>query len=129
MAEVFLPLMDARVLLIEDEPLVAMMLEEFVNELGGVDCITASHAGAALSAIEHDDIDIAIVDVSLTSDGPSFEIADALADKGIDFIFSTGRTASDLPPRHCDVPFLSKPYSLDDLSRAIAVYTPKIRVT
>jgi DNA-binding NarL/FixJ family response regulator len=121
MAEVSLPLSHARVLLIEDEPLVAMMLEEFVAELGGVDCITASHREAALYAIDNEEIDVAIVDLSLGAEGPNFEIADALADNGVRYVFSSGGSASDLPERHRHVPFLSKPYSLDALARVVSV--------
>jgi DNA-binding NtrC family response regulator len=119
MTEIALPLTGTRVLLIEDEPLVAMMLEEFVYELGGA-CVTASTPEAVFEALERQGADFAIVDVSLSPNGPDFAIADALADLGVRFVFSSGHSAAELPARHREVPFLSKPYSLDDLARAVS---------
>lgn len=119
------------VLLVEDQPLIALMVEEFVHELGSANCLTAFDQNGAVAVIDRCSFDLAILDVNLTDAGPDFHIADLLHDRGIPFVFTSGHTVADLPARHRHVPFLSKPFELSNLAdglRAIIVDKPEPHV-
>ena len=107
------------VLIVEDEPLIAMMLEDFVDSLGhnvagSVDCVAD-----ALARVEAGGFDVAIVDVHLRGGEASWPVADALADKGIAYLFSTGGYASQTPDRHRGAPMLPKPFTMAGVETAI----------
>jgi two-component sensor histidine kinase/DNA-binding response OmpR family regulator len=97
-----------RVLLVEDESLVAMMLGEVLRELGFSvigPCATAAEATATIGST---DVSAAILDVNL--DGELvYPVADLLAAQDIPFAFITGYSEESLSPRYADVPVLKKP--------------------
>ncbi|MBX9731501.1 MAG: response regulator [Sphingomonas sp.] len=108
------------ILIVEDEQLIAMMLEDFVEMLGKrvigpVDCIADG-----LAAIAAGGIDAAILDVNLRGDETSWPLADALTDAGIPFVFASGGSGSDIADRFRDRPMLSKPFTMDDVETALA---------
>ncbi|MGJ3264933.1 MAG: response regulator [Salinarimonas sp.] len=108
-----------RVLVVEDEVLVAMMLEDTLVELGYAVVGLAHRLQDGLCAAERDDIDVALLDINL--DGQrSLPIADRLAARGIPFAFSTGYGSVALGGAHPKVPILRKPFSGDDLRRTLA---------
>lgn len=108
-----------RILVVEDEALIALAVEEEARMLGGTETYVAYHKQQALEAIAEWHPDIAIVDVSLTDTGEDYEIADTLADRGIPFVFSSGHLAGELPDRHVGRPFVSKPMQSSDFAEAI----------
>jgi DNA-binding LytR/AlgR family response regulator len=102
---------DLRVLLLEDEPLIAMELAEIISAAGGAIAASVRTAQEALGAFDKTNIDVAILDVHLRT-GTSIEVAEALAELEIPFVFCTGdgqdqRHAANWP----DVPVIVKPYS------------------
>lgn len=109
-----------RVLVVEDEPLIAMMLEDFIDALDKQHAGTADSVAAALPMIEQGGIDAAIIDVNLRGGEKSFPIADALAEKGVPFVFATGGGGEDIAPEHRDRPRLSKPYTMDGVEKALS---------
>jgi DNA-binding response OmpR family regulator len=109
-----------RVLVVEDEPLIAMMLEDFIDALDKQHVGTADSVAAALPMIEQGGIDAAIIDVNLRGGEKSFPIADALAEKGVPFVFATGGGGEDIAPEHRDRPRLSKPYTMDGVEKALS---------
>lgn len=108
-----------RVLLVEDEAMLRMLLEDMVEDLG------YELAGSAASLDEATrlvatvaEIEAAIVDVNLGGVA-SFPIADELRARRIPFLFSTGYGTDGIPERFRDVQLLGKPYRRDDIHRAI----------
>jgi DNA-binding LytR/AlgR family response regulator len=101
---------DLRILLLEDEPLIAMELAEIISAAGGTVAASIRTAQEALGFSDKTSIDVAILDVHLRA-GTSFEVAEALAELEIPFVFCTGdsqdqRRVANWP----DVPVIVKPY-------------------
>ena len=106
------------VLIIEDEPLIAMMLEDYVDALGHRLGGAADSVPDAIAAVAQGGIDIAILDVHLRGEA-CWPVADALADAGVPFLVSTGGHTETPPARHRDAPTLPKPYTMDGVARAL----------
>ncbi|GAA0731529.1 response regulator [Sphingomonas japonica] len=106
-----------RILLVEDEPLIAMMLEDFLDALDREVAGTADCVAAALAAIEQGGIDAAILDVNLRGGEKSWPVADALAAAGIPFVVATG--GDTLADAHRDRPVLAKPFTMDGVEKAL----------
>ena len=111
-----------RVLVVEDEFLLASLLEELLPELGCVVQCTAASVDDALDALSTQPIDIAFLDINLGGK-PSFPVADALASRGIPFAFATGYGVMGLPEQYAGHIVLQKPYSLRDIEQALAKMT------
>ena len=103
-----------RVLLVEDEPLIALALESTLSELGFDVVATATRISSALKAAGRETIDCAILDVNLGSQRVD-AVADTLAARGCPFFFMTGYATSDLPSRHAARAVLQKPFRLEQL--------------
>lgn len=107
-----------RVLIVEDESLIAMLIEDAVLDLGCRMVTIAATLRDALDQATSGEFDIAILDVNLNG-SPAFPVAELLADKRIPFIFSTGYGASGVPQAFAAVPVLAKPFKEGDVARAI----------
>jgi CheY-like chemotaxis protein len=107
-----------RVLVVEDETLVAMMLEEMLQELNCSVLGPAGDLAEAMGFAEKGEFDLALLDVSLRRT-PSFPVAEILQKRGIPFAFMTGYGAQDFPAAYQQLPRLSKPFDLPDLQRAL----------
>jgi CheY-like chemotaxis protein len=97
----------ARVLIVEDEPVVAMCLEDILEGLG---CVTVGPAGrlaGGLALAEAGGIDAAILDINLGGEH-STGIAEVLRARGVPFAFASGYGAA--PEGFEGVPLLEKPY-------------------
>jgi CheY-like chemotaxis protein len=108
-----------RVLVVEDEPLIAMLVEDWLAEL---ECQTVGPAATAQDALAliDDALDGAILDVSL--DGhDSFAVAAALRARAIPFAFATGHANDRIDHRFRDVPKLAKPYDFERLKSVLAL--------
>jgi CheY-like chemotaxis protein len=102
-------LVDKRVLIVEDEYIVALSIASEVADRGGVVIGPIGTVDGALEAIKNMDVDGAILDINLRG-RPVFPIADALADRHVPFIFATGYEIDDgLPARHANVRCFEKP--------------------
>jgi len=107
-----------RLLIVEDEFLIAIMLEDMLTELDFDVAGTASNPARALELIASTEFDAAILDVNL--DGcDSFAVAAALSERRIPFIFTTGYGASRVLPEFAHHPVVQKPYRLEELSDAL----------
>ena len=99
-----------KTLIVEDEPLVSMLVEDVLTEFGCVIVGTAASVSEALSHVTgQSELDVAILDVNLRGEN-SFPIADALIARGIPFIFATGFGPADIADRYPQIPLLHKPY-------------------
>ena len=107
-----------RILVVEDEPLVAFDTEHFLSGEGFEIVGTVDTVAEALAAIEADaDIHLVLVDVNL-SDGSGVAVAEAAAARGVRVFFVTGSCPSEA--RSLAVGCLTKPYPQRDLLNAIA---------
>jgi CheY-like chemotaxis protein len=109
-----------RILVVEDEALIAVMIEEWLRELGCTHLGPAATVASAMALVD-DTLDGAILDISLGRE-TSFGIADRLTAMGIPFVFATGHSDSALPPRFAGSLTLSKPFDFDALGRVIAAF-------
>jgi len=107
------------ILIVEDEPLIAMMIEDFLEVLGKSVAGSVDSVDAALALIADGGIDAAILDVNLRGGEKSFPIADALAAKDIPFVFATGGSHHTVAEEYRDRPTLPKPFTMDGVARAI----------
>lgn len=107
------------ILIVEDEPLIAMMIEDFLEVLGKSVGGSADTVEAALAIIAGGGIDAAILDVNLRGGEKSFAIADALAERGIPFVFATGGSHDTVAEQFRDRPTLPKPFTMDGVSKAL----------
>jgi CheY-like chemotaxis protein len=107
-----------RVLVVEDEMLLGILLEGMLTELGHEVATIAARVSNALTAVESEIFDLAILDVRLQGESV-VPVADALAAKGLPFIFATGYGRNGLPEAYRSKPVLQKPFSQSDLQRAL----------
>ena len=107
-----------RVLVVEDEPLVAFDNEHGLTEAGYEVVGTVDTAEAAIELMARDAPDIVLCDLNIAGDGDGMDVARAARDRGIEVLFVTGTC----PPeaQALAVGCLSKPYLPRDLSDAIA---------
>ena len=100
-----------RLLIVEDETLVAMAIESLLTDLGCLVVGSAASVSGGLAIADDDavQLDAAVLDVNL--DGEKvYPLAQRLTALGIPFIFSTAYAASSIDPEFSDVPLLAKPY-------------------
>jgi CheY-like chemotaxis protein len=117
-----------RILIVEDEALIAMMEEDFLEELGWDVVGWASATERALALARDADIDAALLDVNLGGQD-SFAVADILSERHIPFVFATGYGADGVADRFRDVPTLTKPFRRDELDRALRRATAGVRIS
>jgi DNA-binding response OmpR family regulator len=103
-----------RILIVEDEPFIALALEAMLLELGFDVAGSAAHVSATLELIGRERIDGAILDVNLGSQRID-PIADILAARACPFFFMTGYDISGVPARHAGRAVLQKPFGLEQL--------------
>ncbi len=109
----------ARVLLVEDEALVAMMMQEFLTDLGSSVVGPFTTTAAALAAANNENFDFAILDVNLGNE-LVYPAADVLIWRALPFIFVTGYDVDSIDPRFRHVPIVQKPINKDTLYRIFA---------
>jgi CheY-like chemotaxis protein len=107
-----------RILIVEDETIVAMMLEDIVDGLGYAVVGPVARVAPALALIETEDIDGALLDVNLDGER-SYPIADALSERGRPYIFVTGYGLAGLDEAYRDRPVVQKPFTRDRLEHAL----------
>ena len=107
-----------RVLVVEDEMLVAMLVEDILGELGLEVAGICTHLDQALKAAASEAVDFVILDVNL--DGKrSFPVADILRARNIPFVFATGYGAKALEAEYANAQTISKPFMFGDIKLAL----------
>jgi DNA-binding NtrC family response regulator len=112
-----------RVLVVEDEILIAMLIEDMLTDLGFEVVGPAMRLQRALEMAQQETIDLAVLDVNLASE-PSFPVAYVLQERGIPFIFATGYGATGLDHSFQSAATLQKPFQANQLSEAISRALP-----
>ncbi len=108
------------ILIVEDEPLIAMMLEDFLETLGHHVVGTCDSVEQAIAKVEAGGFDLAIIDVQLKDGERVWPLADRLAERGMPFIIATGGHVEPPPEEHAAAPILSKPYTIEAIEPALA---------
>jgi CheY-like chemotaxis protein len=107
------------VMIVEDEPLVAMAMEMLVEDAGGVAVGPFSTVKQALGALQSDErIDCALLDYNLGRE-PSWPVAEALAARGVAFAFTSGEDIKDIAKRFPGRPIFAKPIDEERLKRFV----------
>ncbi|MBS0298039.1 MAG: response regulator [Proteobacteria bacterium] len=117
-----------RVLVVEDEVLIAVALEESLQDFGHEVIGPYKRVREALDAARNEALDAAVLDVNLR-DEVVFPVADALKARGVPFVFCTGYAEMQLIPEAFSAfPCLSKPCAPEKVLAALqAVSTPELR--
>ena len=112
----------AKILIVEDEMLIAMLLEDMIADLGH-EVVGPFHTlETALEAVAQASYDIAILDVNLGSKS-SVPIAEELQRRGVPFAFATGHSREHLDPRFFDTHVIAKPFDERSIDAAIKALT------
>ena len=109
-----------RVLLVEDEALVAMMIQDTLAEIGFQVVGPVSSASGALAAARESYFDAAVLDINL-GDGLVYTVAEILEKRGVPFVFVTGYDADSVDVRFSGVPVLQKPIEREMLQRIFSL--------
>lgn len=108
----------ARILVVEDEYLIRMLLEDMLNDLGHDVAASVGSVAEAREFAQDGAFNCAILDVNV--DGQEiFPVADILAKRGMPFVFVTGYGEGSLPDAYRDRPTLQKPFQSDHLATTL----------
>jgi len=113
------PLQGIKVLVVEDETMVSLLIEDVLMELGCNLVGSAGRLGTALELAETVAIDVAILDVNLAGE-PVYPVAETLDRRGTPFVFTTGYGQEGVLSRWRDRPTVTKPFRPDELARTLA---------
>jgi CheY-like chemotaxis protein len=111
-----------RVFVLEDEPIVAMMLEDMLIELGCEVIGPASNIAEGVTLAQRGEFDVAVLDINING-LRSDPIAHALDLRGKLYMFATGYGSAGVPESHCRH-VIQKPYTLDQLAEALSGLHP-----
>ena len=106
------------ILIVEDEPLIAMMLEDFLETLGHTVAGTCDTVECALDKADQGGFDLAILDVNLKGESV-WPVATRQREKNVPFVIATGGHVDPPPPEFDDAPVIEKPYTVDRVTPAI----------
>ncbi len=112
------------ILVVEDEAMIGMMLEDFLDSLGYDVHGVAATLDEGLAFAQGGGFDAAILDCNLQGQ-KSWPIAQLLADKGVPFLFATGGSADDVPAAFASHPTLAKPFTIGGVERALGTLLPR----
>jgi CheY-like chemotaxis protein len=113
-----------RVLVVEDEPMIRLLLDDMLSDLGYTMAAEAGRLDEALVVAKQGEFDVAILDVNL--DGESITpVVDILVKRGVPFVFVSGYARRGIPEAHSHAPLLQKPFQSESLARALAAVAPK----
>src|ERR1700751_5361793 len=108
-----------KVLVVEDEYFVAILIEEILESAGCIVMGPIPRLPAALDAVDHEDYDVAVLDVNLAGERIN-PVADALSERHVPFLFVTGYGANALPSEYAERPHICKPFRMADLLGALS---------
>lgn len=111
-------LKDLRVLVVEDEALIALQLEDMLTELGCAVIGPASRVGRALELLDGEPVEAAVLDLNIAGE-LVYPVADELRSRGLPYIFVTGFGTSGLSEPYRSRPILEKPFARRELLRAL----------
>lgn len=115
------PLSGLRVMIVEDDAMLALALDMALASAGCEIAALASNLAEATRLAREAAIDGAVLDVNLSGE-MVYPVADILAARGIPFVFATGYGPAGLRPGDGGRPVLQKPYDLDTLAAIVRTW-------
>ena len=115
-----------RVLVIEDELMIRMLLQDMLDDLGHTLAGEAGRIDEAVTLAKQAEFDIAILDVNLNGE-PISPVVEVLVERGLPFVFATGYGQRGVPEAYRRTPTLQKPFQADALAKALAAAAPRGR--
>lgn len=113
-----------RILVVEDEAAISLLLEDMLLDFGCEVIGPAARLSAALDAVSKEQVDLAILDVNVAGE-PIYPVAEALAQRSIPFVFSTGYGSAGIRDSFRDRPVLQKPFAQHDLKQKLIMARAK----
>jgi CheY-like chemotaxis protein len=113
-----------RVLVVEDEMMILMLIEDMLADLGCESVTAVATVDQALALIGAQVFDAAMLDINLNGN-MNLDVADALAARGVPFVFSTGYSTLDLVDGYGDRPMLKKPFRYEELVEGFTRLLPR----
>jgi len=113
-----------RVLVVEDESMIRMLLEGMLSDIGYTMTAEAGALDEAMALAKQGQFDVAILDVNLHSE-PITPVAEILTQRGLPFVFATGADLRGVPEAYRSHPTLQKPFRAEALERALQAVAPK----
>ena len=107
-----------RVLVVEDEALIASLIETVLGDAGFSVVGPIATVAAALDTIERMRVDMAVLDIRI-NDMQAYAIADALTARGIPFAFVSGFARKDMPAKYRDCAHIAKPFEPEAIVTAL----------
>lgn len=108
-----------KVLIVEDELLVALLIEDYLHELGYEVLGPAMRLERALAFAREETFDFAVLDINLAGQ-QSFPVADVLRERAIPFVFVSGYGKAGLSESYAGAAILQKPFEIRDLEMAMS---------
>ncbi|PPD44204.1 MAG: response regulator [Methylocystis sp.] len=112
------PLLGRRVLIVEDDPFITLALEETLTDFGLIVAGSARNVPQALGIVQTTPFEVALLDVNIGQEKID-PVADALAARGLPFIFTTGCGRAGLPEAHLERAIVEKPFYVEEILRAL----------
>jgi DNA-binding response OmpR family regulator len=112
-----------RVFVVEDEPMIRMMVADMLEELGHTVVVEAAHIDQALELAQSAEFDLVILDVNLKGKLIT-PVAELIRSRGCPIIFATGYGPEGVPEEFRDFPALQKPFQLENLAALIDEVLP-----
>jgi CheY-like chemotaxis protein len=117
------PMTSKRILVVEDEYLIRMLLEDMLTDIGYTIAAAVGTIAEASKVAASEKFDLAILDVNV--DGTEiYPVADILMERQVPFVFVTGYGERSLPEPYRNRPTLQKPFQADDLKKKLAALAP-----
>jgi CheY-like chemotaxis protein len=107
-----------RVLVVEDELMIRMLLQDMLADLGHTIAAETGRIEEALALAKKGEFDVAILDVNLNGQ-PVTPVVEVLIERGMPFVFATGYGQRGVPEPYRQTPTLQKPFQADALAQAI----------
>jgi len=115
-----------RILVIEDEAMIRMLLQDMLTDLGHTLAGEAGRLDEALALAQRGEFDVAILDVDLGGQ-PILPVVEVLIERGLPFVFATGFGTDGVPEYYRETPTLQKPFQAEALAHAIEAAAPSAR--
>ena len=107
-----------RVLVVEDEAAISLLLEDMLLDFGCEVIGPAARLATALDTVNREQVDLAILDVNVAGE-PIYPVAEALVERSVPFVFSTGYGSAGIKDAYRDRPVLQKPFAQHDLRQKL----------
>ena len=111
-----------RILVVEDELMIRMLLQDMLTDLGHAIAAETGRIDEAVALARKGDFDVAILDVNLNGQ-PVTPVVEVLVERGLPFVFATGYGQRGVPEPYRQTPTLQKPFQAEALAEAIQTVT------